>query len=143
MPVLYLYQDWMLGVLVLRVWVLAMTVGAPSSLADVRPLPAAAPISWRARLECLMRMPLRRLPFSWTLHAIIWPLLRVRTLKLVPHLHSQQLYAGPLTRLIVPLAGSTAQCLGVRPYTRTHASIPCGQRRFWSTDQCTVSVPSI
>ncbi len=76
---MFLYQDWALGVLALRVWARGMTVHAPSSLAHDRRSPAAAPNGWRARLECLMCTPLRQLPLWWTLGAIIWPLLRVRS----------------------------------------------------------------
>jgi len=76
-PVLILYQKWALGMLAVKVWARAVTVDALSSLANDRLLRAAAPDSWRARLEQLMRMPLRQLPFLWTLCAIIWPLVKV------------------------------------------------------------------
>jgi hypothetical protein len=76
-PVLFLYQDWALGMLALKVWARAMTVEAPFGLGE-RPMPAAAPGGWRARLERLARTPLRQLPFWWTLAAVIWPLVQAR-----------------------------------------------------------------
>ena len=77
---LFLYQDWAVGMLVVKVWARAMTVEAPFGLAAERPVAPAAPDGWRARLERLMRTPLRQLPFLWTLRDVVWPLVKVRTL---------------------------------------------------------------
>ena len=68
---MFLYQDWALGVLAVKVWARAMTVGAPCSIDGQPPASAAAPDSWRACLERLMRTPLCQLPFWWTLRAVI------------------------------------------------------------------------
>jgi len=76
-PVLFLYQDWAVGMLVVKVWARAMTVEAPFGLAAERPVAPAAPDGWRARLERLMRTPLRQLPFLWTLRDVVWPLVKV------------------------------------------------------------------
>ena len=89
-PVLFLYQDWALGMLALKVWARAMTVEAPFGLGE-RPLPAAAPGGWRARLERLARTPLRQLPFWWTLGAVIWPLVQARSSSCSKHESSHRL----------------------------------------------------
>ena len=77
-PVLFLYQDWALGLLALKVWARAMTVEAFVGVGDRQPLPAAPPGGWRARLGRLTRTPLRQLPFWWTLSDVIWPLVQAR-----------------------------------------------------------------
>ena len=75
-PVLFLYQDWALGLLALKLWMRIVTAGIGLAPLD-QPVPPAPPGSWQARLERLGRTPLRQLPLRWTVVAIIWPLLQV------------------------------------------------------------------
>lgn len=75
---LFLYQDWALGLLGLKLWMRLVTGGGALGLAPEQAAPPAPPGSWRARLETLSRTPLRQLPLRWTVTAVIWPLLQVR-----------------------------------------------------------------
>lgn len=74
---LFLYQDWALGLLALKLWMRAMTAGGALGLVPEQAAQPAQPGSWRARLETLGRTPLRQLPLRWTVTAVIWPLLQV------------------------------------------------------------------
>ena len=60
-----------------------MTIDTPADSHLERTAAVTAPgsDSWRARVQRLMRTPLRQLPFWWTLSVVIWPLLKVQTFR--------------------------------------------------------------
>ncbi|KAK9812860.1 hypothetical protein WJX72_004825 [[Myrmecia] bisecta] len=99
-PLLFIYQDWGLGLLILKLWYRAVvSFGADNN----RNAPAARPGSWRARFAVFQQQGVTGIGFGFAMTQILWPLLLgVGVLLALPYV---------VTRGLLPLLPLSAEAL--------------------------------